>query len=61
MSSIGSEVYYEASERCKLTPCSVSIPKGQSVRLRATLGGATIRHKISYAENAELELNFAGD
>jgi eukaryotic-like serine/threonine-protein kinase len=44
---------------CRETPCSVSIPRGQLVRLRATLGGAIIRRQIAYAENAELELRFA--
>jgi serine/threonine protein kinase len=49
----------DTRERCKLTPCSVSIPRGQKVRVRATLGGAIIRRQVSYAENAELELKFA--
>ncbi|HET6334255.1 MAG TPA: serine/threonine-protein kinase [Polyangiales bacterium] len=49
----------DTRERCKLTPCSVSIPRGQKVRVRATLGTATIRRQVSYAENAELELKFA--
>jgi serine/threonine protein kinase len=49
----------DVRQRCRVTPCSVSIPRGQPVRLRATLGGATIRRKISYAEDAELELSFA--
>lgn len=49
----------DTRERCKVTPCSVSIPRGQSVRVRATLGGATIKRSVSYAENAELELKFA--
>lgn len=46
-------------ERCRVTPCSVSIPRGQTVRLRATLGGTTIKRNVSYAQNAELELKFA--
>jgi serine/threonine protein kinase len=45
---------------CRETPCSVSIPRGQPLRLRATLGGAVIRRQVVYAENAELELRFAG-
>jgi serine/threonine protein kinase len=49
----------DTHERCRITPCSVSIPRGQTLRLRATLGSATIRRHVSYAENAELELKFA--
>ena len=43
---------------CRETPCSVSLPRGQSVRLRATLGGAVIKRQIAYGENAELDLHF---
>jgi eukaryotic-like serine/threonine-protein kinase len=46
-------------EQCRETPCSVSIPRGQALRLRATLDGRTIRRQISYAEDGELELKFA--
>jgi serine/threonine protein kinase len=49
----------DTRERCRLTPCSVSIPRGQTLRLRATLGGSTIRRQVSYAEDGELELKFA--
>jgi serine/threonine-protein kinase len=48
----------DTRERCRVTPCSISIPRGQSVRLRATLGGATIKRQISYAQDGELELSF---
>jgi serine/threonine-protein kinase len=49
----------DTRERCKVTPCSVSIPRGQPVRIRAVLGGAIVRKQVSFAENGEIELRFA--
>jgi serine/threonine-protein kinase len=49
----------DTRERCKLTPCSVSIPRGQPVRIRAVLGGSIVRKQVSFAENGEIELRFA--
>ncbi|HKU45084.1 MAG TPA: serine/threonine-protein kinase [Polyangiales bacterium] len=46
---------------CRETPCSVSIPRGQQVRLRATYDGAVIRKQLAYEQDAELELKFASE
>jgi hypothetical protein len=49
----------DTRERCKETPCSVSIPRGQPVRIRAVLGSAIVRKKVQLAEDGEIELKFA--
>jgi len=48
-----------ADQQCRETPCSLSLPRGQSVQLRATLGRSTIKRRVSYDEDGELELRFA--
>jgi eukaryotic-like serine/threonine-protein kinase len=49
----------EREHQCLETPCSLSIPRGERLQLRATLGRATIKRRVSYAEDGELALRFA--